>query len=63
VKGKKRYYALDDIGIVGVQKGTSKIQLRRDMERTSQYFKTHKGGAKVMAVKASKAGRFATKTS
>jgi hypothetical protein len=41
MKGKKQYYALDEIGIVGVQNKASKTQVKRDMKLTSQYFKAY----------------------
>ena len=41
--GKEQYYFLDEIGFIGDQSRT-KIQVKRDMIRTSRYFKTLKEG-------------------
>ena len=41
--GKEKYYFLDEIGFIGDQKRT-KAQVKRDMVRTSRYFKGSERG-------------------
>ena len=41
--GKEQYYFLDEIGFIGDQNRT-KTQVKRDMARTSRYFKALKEG-------------------
>lgn len=49
--GKNKYHQLDDIGVVGVQSGVSKVQLKKEMDRTSQFFKIlKKSTAKVVRI-------------
>lgn len=40
--GKEQYYALDEIGFVGVQDKRSKTQLKRDREEMNRYVKAQR---------------------
>ena len=49
--GKERYYALDEIGFVGVQDKRSKTQIRKDMDDTNRYIKAMTAKTKCLAAK------------
>ncbi len=53
-KDKKQYYALDDIGIIGSQSKASRNQIKKEMDLTSQYFKTQKSGKSIAVDRSAK---------
>jgi len=41
---KKQYYGLDEIGFVGTQKKRTAAQVKKDIEKTTQFIKAQKSG-------------------
>jgi hypothetical protein len=57
--GRKKKYTLDDIDFVGMQDKGTPAQVKKDIERTIQYFKDLKAGK--LPAKTIKSSRLRTK--
>lgn len=44
MSNKKQYYALDEIGFIGVQDKQTKAQIKKDQEMTGKYIRAMKAG-------------------